>query len=113
MFLRFSKGAYCNTNKNQNRKVVFINNSAVMEYGNDIVGAAKLIEETDKCLSYVVVVAKNCELGSVAISRFIKDTIGKSNKFSDTPSTKRRKYYVNEYDVTKLPIEANLQFSKI
>lgn len=117
MFLRFSKGSYnkrnCYTPKHIFRKCVFLNGSVVMEYGNQIVGIAKLHEETDKCMDYDIVVAKQCELGPQRIARFIKDMIGKSEKFNDNPSTKRRKYFVEELDCAVLPIEAKIVFNKI
>lgn len=113
MFLRFSKGAYFRTNKSKNRKAVFLGDSAVMEYGNDIVGIAKLHEETEKYLDYDIVVAAKCELGADAIARFIKDMIGKSNKFTDNPSTKKRKYYVDKQDCEILPIKAEIKFSRV
>lgn len=116
MFLRFSKGRYQHSLKeyiNTLKKCVFLGDSVVMEYGNKIVGIAKLHEETDKCMDYDIVVAKQCELGSDRISRFIKDLIGKSEKFNDNPSTKKRKYFVEEIDCTELPIEAKIVFNKI
>ncbi len=113
MFLRFSKGAFFKTNKNKVRKAVFLNNSLVMEYGNDIVGIAKLYKETDTYQDYTIIVARNCELGEQSIVRFIKDMIGKSNKFSSNPSNKRRKYYVEGLDCKVLPIIAEIKFKHI
>lgn len=111
MFLRFSKTADLKQNRiKKYRKAVFLGNSAIMEYGNDIVGAAKVIKETDKCVNYVVVTAKNCELGTESIARFLKDMIGKSNKFSDNPISKRRQYFVDEVDSDVLPIKAKIEF---
>ena len=112
MFLRFSKGAYDANNVRQYIKCVFIGDALIMEYGNQIVGVAKLHEETDKCFDYDVIVAKQCELGAARISRGIKDMIGKSNKFADMPSAKRRKYYVEEVDCKVLPINAKIIFSR-
>lgn len=112
MFLRFSKGQWENGNVTKFKKCVFLGDSLVMEYGNKIVGAAKLHEESDKCFDYDVVVAAQCELGAANIARFIKDMIGKSNKFSDNPSPKRRKYYVQEIDSDVLPITAKIVFTK-
>lgn len=83
-----------------------------MEYGENIVGIAMLHEETDTCCDYDVVVAKNSPLAPEKIARSIKDMIGKSNKFLQNPSTKRRKYYVEEVDCESLPINAKLVFSK-
>ena len=85
--------------------------SLIMEYGDKIIGAAKLHEETDKCLDYDVVVAAKCEIGPKVIARYIKDMIGKSNKFSDNPSPKRRKYYVSEVYDDQLPITAKIVFN--
>lgn len=116
MFLRFSKGSYQPSLKeyiNTLKKCVLLNDTVVMEYGNKIVGIAKLHEETDKCMDYDIVVAKQCELGSQKIARFIKDMIGRSEKFNENPSTKRRKYFLEEIDCTELPIEAKIVFNKI
>ena len=111
MFLRFTKGKFTD-NKRKFSKCVFLNNALVMEYGDNIVGVAKLHEETSKCLDFDVVVAKRCELGGERIARYIKDMIGKSNKFSVNPSTKRRKYYVEMVDCEVLPIKAKITFTK-
>ena len=94
------------------KKCVFVGDSLVMEYGDNIVGVAKLYKETEKYLDYDVVVASKCPLRSAAIARSIKDMIGKSNKFSENPSTKRRKYFVEEIDSDVLPISANVCFQK-
>ena len=112
MFLRFSKGKYVSGNVRLFRKCVFLGDSVVMEYGDKIVGAAKLHKEDEKCFDYDVVVAKRCELGAASIARFIKDMIGKSNKFVENPSAKRRKYYVEEVDSDVLPITARIVFSR-
>ena len=112
MFLRFSKGQFDQNNARKYRKCVFLGDSVVMEYGDKIVGAAKLHEEDEKCFDYDVVVAKRCELGAASIARFIKDMIGKSNKFVENPSAKRRKYYVEEVDSDVLPITARIVFSR-
>lgn len=111
MFLRFSKGQYDSNNVRKYRKCVFLGDAVVMEYGDEIVGIAKLHEENDKYLDYDVIVAKDCELGAPKIARFIKDMIGKSNKFMINPSQKRRKYYVEEIKGKSLPIKANISFS--
>ena len=114
MFLRFSKGEWSSYNNKLNtiKKSVFLGDSVVMEYGNQIVGIAKLHEETEKCCDYDIVVAAKCELGAAAIARNIKDMIGKSNKFEINPSKKRRKYYVEEVDDVTLPVKAEIKFSK-
>ena len=83
-----------------------------MEYGNVIVGIARLHEEGDNFLDYDVVVAKNCELGTASIARCIKDMIGKSNKFSENPTNKRKRYYVEERECSELPIEASIVFRR-
>jgi len=114
MFLRFSKLADLKNGREKTwKKCVFLGDSVLMEWGNQIVGIAKLHEETEKCFDYDVIVAKNCELGSEKIARYIKDMIGKSNKFSEIPSPKRRKYFVEEFDCEFLPVKAKLQFSHI
>lgn len=113
MFIRFSKGQFNKAVNRKYKKCVFIGDSVVMEYGNEIVGVARLIEETDKCLDYDVIVAKDCELGGDKIARFIKDMIGKSNKFSSSPSPKRRSYYVEMISGKVLPLKAEIKFSRI
>lgn len=110
MFIRFSKGAFDDENKKTYRKGVFIGDSLVMEYGESIVGIAKLHEETQKCLDYDIVVAKNNPLGGKVIARSIKDMIGKANKFSEKPSSKRRKYFVEEVECVSLPVMAKISF---
>jgi len=112
MFLRFSKGQFDSDRKRLFRKCVFLGDAVVMEYGDKIVGVAKLHEETEKCFDYDVIVAKQCELGAERIARFIKDMIGKSNKFTANPSNKRRKYFVEEVECDTLPINARIVFSK-
>ncbi len=112
MFLRFSKGQFDQSKVIQYKKCVFLNGSLIMEYGDNIVGIAKLHEETDKCLDYDVIVAARCSLGAASIARNIKDMIGKSNKFTSIPTTKRRKYYVEEVDVEVLPINAQIKFTR-
>lgn len=109
MFLRFSKSKFDKDVKY--RKCVFLGDSVVMEYENKIVGIAKLHEETNKTIHYDIVVAKECELGGKQIARYIKDMIGRSNKFTTNPSTKRRRYHVKEVDCNVLPVEARIVFS--
>lgn len=122
MFLRFSKGpksaknVAASTHHNEPvqyfLKAVFLGDSVIMEYGDNIVGIAKLYEETAKCMDYDVTVAGKCVLGAERIARSIKDMIGRSNKFSFTPSEKRRKYYVEVVDTEVLPIKAQIKFSR-
>jgi hypothetical protein len=112
MFLRFSKGQFKADNTREYKKCVFLGDSVVMEYGDKIVGVARLHKETDKVLDYDVVVANQCVLGGDKIARTIKDMIGKSNKFSATPTTKRRKYYVEKIESDVLPIKAQIVFTK-
>lgn len=115
LFLRFSKGP------RQPRfgepvqkfiKGVFLGDALAMFYGDEIIGIAKLHEETDKALDFDVVVVKGNEIPSEKIERSIKDMIGKSNKFSMTPSTKRRKYYVSYEEGTELNITAQIVFKR-
>ena len=114
MFLRFSKKVDLIQNRvKKYRKAVLLGDSLIMEYGNEIVGIAKLHEETDKCLDYDIVVAKDCELNPLQIARCIKDMIGRANKFSDNPNSKRRKYFVEQVSGTALPIKAQISFSPI
>lgn len=123
MFLRFSKGpkswnnvkcsTYYDKPKQYFLKAVFLGDSLVMEYGDDIIGIAKLHEETNKYLDFDVVVASNNpNIEPAKIARSIKDMIGKSNKFSLNPSNKKRKYYVEKIDCEVLPIKAEIKFSK-
>lgn len=113
MFLRFSKGQFDSNKERKFKKCVFLGDSLVMEYGDEIVGVAKLHEEAESFFDYDVVVAKRCALGAEKIARFIKDMIGKSNKFCTNPSSKRRKYYVEEVDCEVLPVTAKITFSRI
>lgn len=110
MFLRFTKGQFDGIRKY--KKCVFLGDSVIVEYGDKIVGAAKLHEETDKCFDYNIVVAAQCELSADSIARTIKDLIGKSNKFTANPTTKRRKYCVSKVDGAELPISAKIVFTK-
>ena len=123
MFLRFSKGpkswnnikysTHYNEPKKYFLKAVFLGDSLVMEYGDDIIGIAKLHEETNKYLDFDVVVASNNpNVEPEKIARSIKDMIGKSNKFLLNPSNKRRKYYVEKVDCEVLPIKAEIKFSR-
>ena len=119
MFLRFTKGQfkkYINGHGQHEKtftKTVFLGDSVVMEYGNHIVGIAKLHEESDKCLDYDVVVAAHAPIPADKIARNIKNMIGTSNKWEDTPSIKRRKYYVEEVDCDTLPVKAEIKFSRM
>ena len=67
MFLRFTKGDYKESLKY--RKAVLLGDSLVVEYGDDIIGIAKLHEETEICLDYDVVVASRCEFGPTVTAR--------------------------------------------
>lgn len=115
MFVRFSKGSYSSEYGYLHtlRKCVLLGNSLVMEYGSSIVGVAKLTEETPKRCGYTIVVAAKCALGGEAIARYIKNMIGKANKFSDKPSPKRRSYYVDMMDCDTLPVIASINFKKV
>ena len=112
MFLRFTKGQFDSDKKQLFRKCVFLGDALVMEYGDKIVGVAKLHEETGNYLDFDVIVANRCKLGAETIARYIKDMIGKSNKFAITPSSKKRKYYVEEVDCEVLPVKAKITFSR-
>lgn len=110
MFVRFTKGDYKKGNIRLYRKAVLLGNNLVVEYGDNIIGIARLYKETEKCLDYDIVVAKRCEFGGEKMARYIKDMISKSNKFSTNPSTKRRKYQVEEVDCKSLPVSAHILF---
>ncbi len=122
MFLRFSKGPKSANNVSRSThysepiqkflKAVFLGDSVVMEYGDNIVGIAKLHEETAKCFDYDVIVANGCEIGCDRVVRSIKDMIGKSEKFKANPSTKKRKYYVELVEGNVLPIKAEIKFTR-
>ena len=109
MFLRFSKGAFIKgADKKKYRKAVLINDTVIMEYGNDLVGLAVKFDEKPKSVTYHICVATQNELDPARIARAIKDMIGKSNKFTDKPSTKRRIYDVEEYHGKSLPYRAGI-----
>lgn len=111
MFLRFSKGMF----KGQKiyRKAVLLGDDAVMEYGNDIVGIATKIDETTKRSVYKLWVAAQSELCATKIARSIKDLIGRSNKFTNKPSTKRRKYIVQQVQCNVLPVRVGIAVNDI
>ena len=113
MFLRFSKGEFCEAYKRTYLKAVFIGNTLVMECGDAIIGIARLYQETEKCLDYDVVVAGKHSISAEAIARKIKDMIGKANKFCVNPSTKRRKYQVEVRPCEALPVTARIILQKI
>lgn len=113
MFLRFSKGEFCEAYKRTYLKAVFIGNTLVMECGEAIIGIARLYQETEKCLDYDVVVAGKHSISADAIARKIKDMIGKANKFRVNPSTKRRKYQVEVRPCEALPVTASITLQKI
>lgn len=112
MFVRFSKGDFCEDCKRTYLKAVLIGNTLIMECGEAIIGIARLYQETEKCLDYDVVVAGKHSISAEAIARKIKDMIGKANKFSDKPSQKRRKYQVEVRPCEALPITASIIFQK-
>ena len=113
MFLRFTKGKYDKNKALQYRKSVLLGGTLIMEYGDKIVGAAKMCKESDKCLTYEVCVVKDSEIEAKVIARYIKDMIGKSNKFSENITQKRRKYNVTEYEGSSLPIKAEIVFTRL
>lgn len=111
MFLRFSKGMF--KGQRTYRKAVLLGDDVVMEYGNDIVGVATKIDETPKCSVYKLWVATQNELCPIKITRSIKDLIGRSNKFTDEPSTKRRKYIVERVHCDVLPVRAGIAVNNL
>lgn len=115
MFLRFSKGSYTKEKKYLStiRKGVFLGGHVVVECGDKIVGVAQLHAEDDRMRDYDIIVADKCPLGGDKIARYIKDMIGKSNKFAVTPSDKKRKYYVEKVDCDVLPIKAEIKLTRI
>lgn len=112
MFVRFSKGNFCEARKRAYLKAVFIGTTLVMECGEAIIGIARLYQETEKCLDYDVVVAGRHHISAEAIARKIKDMIGKANKFCDNPSPKRRKYQVEIRPCEALPVTASIIIQK-
>ena len=113
MFLRFSKGEFCEAYKRTCLKAIFMGNTLVMEHEDAIIGIARLYQETEKCLDYDVVVAGKHPIGADTITRKIKDMIGKANKFCSNPSTKRRKYQVEIRPCEALPVTASIALQKI
>lgn len=111
MFLRFSKGMF--NGQRTYKKAVFLGDDVVMEYGNDIVGIATKIDETAKCIVYKLWVATDNEPSPIKIARNIKDLIGKSNKFADEPSSKRRKYIVEQVSCAVLPVRAGIAVNNL
>lgn len=106
MFLRFSKGMF--KGQRTYRKAVLLGDDVVMEYGNDIIGIATKIDETPKCVVHKLWVATQNELCATKIARSIKDLIGRSNKFTDEPTSKRRKYIVEQVPCAVLPIRVGI-----
>lgn len=113
MFVRFSKGDFCETRRKTYLKAVLIGNTLVMECGDAIVGIARLYQETEKYFDYDVVVAGKHSIGAEAIARKIKDMIGKANKFSNKPSQRRRKYQVDVRPCEVLPVTASIILQKV
>ena len=111
MFLRFSKSKF--KGQMTYRKAVLLGDDVVMEYGNDIVGIATKIDETTKCSIYKLWVAAQNELSATKIARNIKDLIGRSNKFTNKPSTKRRKYIVQQVQCNVLHVRAGIAINDI
>lgn len=113
MFLRFSKGAYIKgTDKRKYTKSAFIGDDVLMEHDNDVVGYATKTDETDKTIVYTLWVAIQNELPHHKITRSIKDLIGKSNKFSSNPSTKRRRYMVVPVDKAAIPVRVGITINE-
>lgn len=110
MFIRFTHGRH---SPEKYMKAVLLGNSLVMEFGNKIVGLAKLHEETDRCMDWDVVVATKCPMGGKAVAKSIKDMIGRSNKYDVNPSKKRRKYYVEEFESDFIPVNVSLAITSM
>lgn len=110
MFLRFSKGRLP---ANQYLKAVLLEDKVVMEFGNQIIGIAKLHNENEKYYDWDIVVATKCPLGGKKVERKMKDIIGRSYKYSINPSNKRRKYYVEYFEMAYLPIKVSLNFTSL
>ena len=98
MFLKFSKGEFCEAYKRTYLKAVFIGNTLVMECGEAIID---------------VVVAGRHAMSADVIARKIKDMICKANKFCSNPSTKRRKYQVEVRPCEALPVTASIILLKV
>ena len=111
MFLRFSKRKQDGTRVY--RKAVFLGDEVVFEYGNDIVGIAVKTNEDEKSISYLILEATENPLGATKIARNIKDLIGRSNKFSDKPTNKRRKYEVKNICSASLPVRVGIAINEL
>lgn len=105
MFVRFSKR---NGDANKvYRRAVAINNTYLVQDGNDIVAYGKLKEITDKLSIYEILI-KDCDKKD-DYERYMKRFIGNSIKWDDKQETKRRKYKVGYGDLTKM----NFQIVKL
>ena len=83
-----------------------------MKYGDKIVGVARLTQETEKsCFYRLMVASQNTQLEAAKIARYIKDMIGKSNKFTASSSMKRRRYQTEVVEGESLPIRVGIDFS--
>lgn len=111
MFLRFSKGKLGGTRVY--RKAVFLGNEVVFEYGNDIVGIAVKTDENDRSISYLIFVAAENTLDATKIARYVKDLIGRSNKFSNKPTNKRRRYEVKNICSASLPVRVGIAINEL
>lgn len=111
MFLRFSKGMF--NGQRTYKKAVLLGDDIVMEYGNDIVGVGTKVDETPKCIMYQLWIATQNELGATKIARNLKDLIGRSNKFTDEPSSKRRKYIVEQVRCDALPVRVGIAVNNL
>lgn len=109
MYLRFTKGKW-KSDLTDTRKCVMFNDTVVMEYGFRIVGVAKLYQETDKVKDYDIIVSNGAQIAPEKIAAYIKNMISKSNKFTEHPSKKRRRYNVEYIDGESLPINAYITF---
>ena len=111
MFLRFSKGKQDGTRVY--RKAVFLGDEVVFEYGNDIVGIAVKTNEDERNISYLILVAAENTLGATKIARYIKDIICRSNKFSNNPTNKRRRYEVKNICSASLPVRVGIAINEL
>lgn len=88
MFLRFTK----RNGKADRvyRRAVFLNNSILVQHGDDIVAFAYLKTAEGSVGHYVIEVAANNDADSEEVSRYVKRFIGNAKKWETMEFSKRR-----------------------